>query len=892
MRRIPLMAALAALLVCACSKEGDAPVARPQSPEENGRVSLPVYLPGQINVYFDDAMVALLENGADTPTVRTKAPGLDEAMEELGVVSFERVFPVDEEFEAEHREFGLHRWYRVRFEGGTPSPEAAERFRLLPGVSNARAVNKVKMAVSPYFNDPLENRQWGYHNGSGRFDVNAVPVWKNYTTGSSNVIVSVVDGGIDLQHEDLADAVVPPGDNGSKNFMRNNTGYRIVAHDHGTHVAGTIGAINNNGKGVAGLAGGDAKNGVAGVRLMSCQVFQTGSDGKPLAGGAYFEEAIVWGADHGAVLSNNSWGHDFEDELGNYNKDAAEQSHYYYLQPNTGYYHDSLKDAIDYFNEKAGRKTRNGQQTGPMSGGVVFFAAGNDGRPWGSPAGYPGVIAVGASTSYGTRSNFSNYGDWVDICAPGVSIVSTTPGNKYSEMSGTSMACPHVTGVAALVVSYCGGQGFTREQLWEKMIEGANSADVPASYRIGPLVDALGAINYGTGEPPRKVDDFTVDQVQSNNVTVSLRVPSDHSGQPAYGFRLLACENMAALEACNPRSPSSPVLFGDFLSHEAAIGDLVKGTVGDLGFNRHYYITVSAFDYGRNFSEITTIKEITTGSNHAPTITTEYTGDFKFHVHDRFQIPFTIVDEDNHALTVQFDKDGNDTGGVLSLLESTKANEYVLQVLGVASPEGTYHAVLTASDNYGLSAVYNIDYEVLPNSAPVVVKPMDNYMFSSAGELVKINMEEYIMDPDGETLNYQISISDNSVVHVSQGAGSSVLTVTAIADSGLATVTLSATDAGGKTVSASFKVLVRAAGQEMQAYPNPVVETLYVGTGQTSDSAKISIYNSVGAMVYSTTAYCSAFEPAAINMRTAGPGIYSLKVEYGGKVYMSTLIKK
>ena len=84
MRRIPLMAALA-LLVCACSKEGDAPVAMPQSPEENGRVSLPVYLPGQINVYFDDAMVALLENGADAPEVRTKAPGLEEAMEELGV---------------------------------------------------------------------------------------------------------------------------------------------------------------------------------------------------------------------------------------------------------------------------------------------------------------------------------------------------------------------------------------------------------------------------------------------------------------------------------------------------------------------------------------------------------------------------------------------------------------------------------------------------------------------------------------------------------------------------------------------------------------------------------------------------------------------------------------
>ncbi|MCR5019085.1 MAG: S8 family serine peptidase [Bacteroidales bacterium] len=891
MRRIPLLAALAVLFVCSCAKEADAPATKTQNPAPE-EVMQSVYLPGQINVYFDEALVSLLETGADAPMVRTKAPGLEEAMEELGVVSFERLFPVDEEFEDRHREFGLHRWYRVRFDGGTPSPEAAERFMLLDGVQNARPVNKVKMTVESYFNDPLESRQWHYHNtgSSKRSDINVVPVWKDYTTGSSNVIVSVVDGGIDQTHEDLAAAVVPPGDNGSKNFMRNNTGYRIVAHDHGTHVAGTIGAVNNNGKGVAGIAGGNAQAGVAGVRLMSCQVFQTNPDGTPLGGGANFEAAIVWGADHGAVLSNNSWGHDFTDNNGNYNKDAAEASHNFYLQPNTGAYKDGLKDAIDYFN-KYGGMNKSGQQTGPMAGGVVFFAAGNEGRPWGSPAGYPGCVAVGAITNLGARSNFSNYGEWVDICAPGVGVISTTPGSTYSEMSGTSMACPHVTGVAALVVSYCGGEGFTREQLIEKMIGGANSADYPASYRIGPLVDALGAITYGTGEPPEKVTDFTVDKVLSNNVTISLKVPSDRDGKPAYGFRVLAAESQSALQGCNPRSPGSGVLYGDFLSGDAAVGETVTGTVGDLGFNKSYYISVSAFDYGRNFSEITGIKTITTGSNHAPVISTEYAGDYKFHVHDRFQIPFNIVDEDNHVLTVQFDKDENDKG-VLSLLESTKSGEYVLQVLGVASPEGKYVATLSASDNYGLSAKVVINYEVLPNQAPVVKKEIDNVILNYAGDMVKLNMEDFVIDPDGEVLNYKIDISDNSVVHLSQNTGSAVLTVTALADAGLATVTLSATDAGGKTVSTSFKVLVRAASQEMQAYPNPVVETLYVGTGQNADSASISIYNAVGAKVYSTTAYCSAFEPAVINMRNAGPGLYTLEVEYGGKVYRSNLIKK
>ena len=887
MRRIPLLALLAALFVCSCAKEAEVPVTKANAPGSDAEMAATVFLPRQINVYFDEEMTALVEAGASAQAVRTKSPGMEEVLEELGVVSFERLFPVDEEFEDRHREAGLHRWYRVRFDGGVPSPQAAERFLTLGGVLNARAVNKVKIAAGgTYFNDPLEKSQWHYHNSSPSWaDINVLPVWRNYTRGSSNVIVSVVDGGIDQSHEDLAAAVVPPGDNGSKNFMRNNTGYRIVAHSHGTHVAGTIGAVNNNGKGVVGIAGGDAQKGEAGVRLMSCQVFQDN-----LAGGANFEAAIVWGADHGAVVSNNSWGHDFVDNNGNYNKDAAERSHNFYLQPNTGSYKDGLKDAIDYFNKYAGMN-KSGQQTGPMAGGVVFFAAGNEGRPWGSPAGYPGCMAVGAITSYGTRSNFSNYGEWVDICAPGVGVMSTYPGNTYGEASGTSMACPHVTGVAALVVSYCGGTGFTREQLWDKMIGGANSADLPSSYRIGPLVDALGAITYGTGEPPQRVTDFTVDKVVSNNVTVSLTVPADKDGQPAYGFRLLAAESQAALQACDPRSPGSNILHGDFLSREASVGETVSGTVGDLGFNKNYYIAISSFDYGRNFAAISPVKTITTGGNHAPTITTAYTGDFKFHVHDIFTIPFIIVDEDNHVVNVEFEKDEQDLG-VLSLLESTKSGEYVLQVLGVASPQGTYHATLTASDNYGLSAVYNIDYEVLPNQAPKVLKDMDNLILNYAGDNTTVDMAEYVVDPDGETLSYKIDISDNSVVHVNQKTGGSVLTITALADAGLATVTLTATDAGGKTVSVAFKVLVRAAAQEIQAYPNPVVTTLYVGTGETPDNARISIHNALGATVYSSTAFCSAFDPAVIDMKNAGPGLYTLEVEYGGKVYKSNLIKK
>lgn len=883
MNRILLPALLAAFLACACAKEAGTRIVKQSAPQDDIKLSASVFVPGQMTVYLDDELLALVEGGSAQSAAPCSA-GLSSAFEELGVVSMERLFPIDEEFEARHRAFGLHRWYKVCFDEGTPSAAAIERFSIVPGVLNVRPVYRAGVAKS-FFDDPDEDRLWGLHNNSTTWaDVNVLPVWEKYTRGNSRVIVSVVDGGIDYNHEDLAGNALPPGENGSKSFMINNFGYRVVPDDHGTHVAGTIGAVSNNGKGVCGIAGGNAKAGEAGVKLMSCQIFQDG-----LSGGSYDVSAIVWGADHGAVLSNNSWGYIFKDAKGNYDKNAAESTHNFYAQPNEGKYKDALKDAIDYFNLCAGFDMDD-NQTGPMAGGLVFFAAGNEGRPYGAPAGYPGCVAVGAITPIGNRSNFSNYGDWVDICAPGSDIFSTVPDNKYDTMSGTSMACPHVTGVAALVVSYCGGEGFTRDMLLDKLLKGGNSADLPASYRVGPLVDALGAIVFGQGEPPAKVSEAQVDQVLSNNVVVTLTVPPDAEGQPAYGFRLLASENLDALMSCDPLNPGS-VHFGDFLSRDAKVGDKLTGVLDDLGFSTSYYVGVSAFDYGRNFSAVTLIGTVTTGTNHAPVISTSYTGEFKFHAHDKFKIVFDIYDEDGHVINVEFDNDENDPGA-LRLGETTEFGKYPLKVNGLAAKAGKYHSILRASDNYGLSVEYPIDYEVLPNTKPVVIKPMENYILNASGDTRQIDMAQFITDPDGEPLTYNVEVSDNSVVHLAKLSESSALNLIALADSGLSEVTIEAVDASKESASVSFKVLVRPADQGFQAYPNPVVETLYVGTGETEDAANITLYNSVGARVFSSSFRCSAFEPAQIDMKNAGPGIYTLKLEYGGKVYKSNIVKK
>ena len=153
---------------------------------------------------------------------------------------------------------------------------------------------------------------------------------------------------------------------------------------------------------------------------------------------------------------------------------------------------------MDYFIKYAGCDNLGEQlASSPMKGGIVIFAAGNNGLENGAPANYDKVIAVGAITSDGARASYSNYGDFVDLCAPGSVIYSSIGGSRYSNMNGTSMACPHVSGVAALLVSQFGGKGFTAGMLKEKLLQGADYEAV-AGKQIGSLVDAYGAFMYGS----------------------------------------------------------------------------------------------------------------------------------------------------------------------------------------------------------------------------------------------------------------------------------------------------------------------------------------------------------------------------------------------------------
>lgn len=437
---------------------------RPYTQEEIDRA---IYIPGSV-------IVKLTSDAADA--VEKNAEGqLGKVSESLGFKHAERLFPDAGEYEPLHRKYGLHLYYIVDFDSSLPLAKAQEILGSLDGVEATEKRNMICRTEAT--NDPGYSYLWEY---SGKYSINVEEAWR-YTTGDPSVIVCVVDGGINRKHEDLE------WNCGSTNwnFVRNNS--NVTSDDHGCHVAGTIAGVRNNGKGLAGIAGGDYAAGKKGVTLMSAQVFQGNNSASS------FQRAIVWGADNGAVISQNSWGNSYD--LDNDGKLSAYEKEYALRDRITS----SMASAIDYFIDNAGCDKDGNQKPGsPMKGGLVVFAAGNDGITNGVPAAYRPVIAVGSSGMTGELSYFSNYGDWVDICAPGENIYSCVASGSYDRMQGTSMACPHVSGALALLLSQFGGEGFTNEDLKDILLQGANPNLINSKGKtMGPYLDVMGSMRYG-----------------------------------------------------------------------------------------------------------------------------------------------------------------------------------------------------------------------------------------------------------------------------------------------------------------------------------------------------------------------------------------------------------
>ena len=492
------------VLLTACSaanKENMAPA--PEAVEE-------VMEKNVATVQFNDELTALVEEALAAGGLVTKSAPLDAVLQDLGVEKLERVFPHAGAFEERTRREGLHRFYHVQFRADIPQTKAAEGLAAVPGVLYARSSHRISLRA---FNDPYLPKQWHYVSTSGA-DINVQKVWDTYTKGKSSVVVCVVDEPVDPTHEDLkANLWTDESGHTGYNFARNNYDLSIRSEygdgdfGHGTHVAGTIAAVNNNGKGVCGIAGGDFAAGIPGVRIQSCAIYS----GQKQASDKQTAAAIKWGADHGAVICQNSWGYSADGFLdGEPDGEISAEELAAFKSSSINDVPD-LKAAVDYFIKYAGCDNDGNQlPDSPMKGGVVFFAAGNENLDHDLVSPYEPIVSVGAYNHNLVKASYSNYGSWVDVAAPGGegtkennSIWSTVPvdpsisttGYDGIDWAGTSMACPHASGVAALIVSYFGGPGFTADRCKDILLGGLESFG--GSKPLGKKLDALAAFEYG-----------------------------------------------------------------------------------------------------------------------------------------------------------------------------------------------------------------------------------------------------------------------------------------------------------------------------------------------------------------------------------------------------------
>lgn len=500
-----------AIALSSCTKDATEPTGgtTPDDPIESKLVFTSKHaVRGQLLVYFDDEAVSNIEGTvmrltrAEGVATRSGIDNFDAVLESIGVKSLQRVFPVDELHEERTRAAGLHRWYVVEFDADTDLDQAARRMAEVAEVSKVE-FNQELMHVhsgdivpldatatpsadtrAAIFNDPMLSKQWHYINTGDKSictkikagaDVNCGEAW-TLCTGDPRVIVAVVDNCVQWDHPDLAANmwVNPRADDNSNGYTGDVHGWNFVddtplrisvtgdAPEHGTHVAGTVAAVNNNGIGGCGVAGGSGLN--DGVKIMSCQIFRDNLKGTASMSGA----AIKYAADNGASIIQCSYGY----TAGALNSDTA------YATAAS-----AEKQAIDYFITT--------QNCSAVNGGIVIFAAGND---MASISGYPGAyrdyISVTSMSCDYTPAYYTNFGPGCNIAAPGgdvyqsynenrtesATIYSTVNGGKYGYSQGTSMACPHMSGVAALGLSYALQQGksFTRDQFLSILLTSVN----------------------------------------------------------------------------------------------------------------------------------------------------------------------------------------------------------------------------------------------------------------------------------------------------------------------------------------------------------------------------------------------------------------------------------
>jgi thermitase len=391
---------------------------------------------------------------------------------------------------------------RVKLPAGMSVQQGLNFYRQFTTVEYAEPNVKFKPGFVP--NDPRVPQQYSLQR------MQVFDAW-DFTFGHPDVVIAVLDTGIDLNHPDLKDKIAPGGYDWS-----DNDNDPTDAGEHGTHVSGIAAAHTNNGIGIAGVG--------FHARVLPLKVF-------PNSFADVIANAIVDAADKNARVINMS--------LGAY------------------FFSNVMNDAANY---------------AWSQGAVIVASAGNDNVSFPAyPAAYPNVIAVGSTAGNDQKSGFSNWGDWVDVAAPGSAVLSTIPGGGYAAYDGTSMSAPNVAGVVALMWAYAPG-GMTNAEIRQILEE--NTDFVGNWLRPGQgRVNALRAVsNIIVPETHEMAPNTAVaHQGQHQFGTTQSLLNADGNQFAVHSVRVSRLGSVASVRAhINFSQPASKFIDGELVMHVAA----------------------------------------------------------------------------------------------------------------------------------------------------------------------------------------------------------------------------------------------------------------------------------------------------------------------------------
>lgn len=909
-----------AFALVSCAKSGVVPSSFHAGDVQNA-------IPGIVYVKVSEKLAKELDRPlTDVRSSSEEIPDeLFRALQNLDATTVEPLFPKDSRFKERRTKYGLDRWFRIKFDKTKDLKKAGELLKGVSGIETIEPAYTVSLAGDPGFtcqssvkynvvrpsasenlpfNDPLLPRQW-YLNNDGKnnpksvkgADINVFKAWE-ITTGNPKVVVAVLDEPIDYMHEDLEQSMwinqaelngKPGEDDDDNGYVDDIYGYNFTGtpsidgaqfafglRQHGTHVAGIIGARTNNGIGMSGIAGGDGTPD-SGIRIMALQTIGPNKESGHIA------EAFYYAANNGAVIANNSWK---VERLGSY-----------------------LKQAIDYFIDNAGCDENGNQLPGSlMKGGIAFFASGNDGsRDIVYPASYGRVFAVTSAGLTLKRASYANVAGYVQMTAFGgdpifdganADIISTVPhfeevdGRRrpvsyepYLPKSGTSQATPQVAGVAALALSVHGGEGFTPDKLKKILLTSIRPFNVdeynPQDKGLMGVgyIDAYKAVKLNKNIAPVS-SELKFKDNSANSITVEWEVGRDEDDETPFVYNLYysttpITENGLS-QASKVRLPVGGLSVGSKMNH----------TLSSLKGETKYYMALQAEDRWGLTSDMTFLTHHT--HNSAPKVEGIPTTPVEVSPMKGAVVRLRISDKDGHLWTYRMDK--------IQGITVKRTDEGLFMNITASLPEKENDVTIYVSDEIG--AVTVVKFKVLMNehhgnSENSTLRDIDVYMT----DLVKgIHLGDYFGYSYKEN-SYKVTTSSDGIINAE--IEGELLKIKPLKE-GEVKLNITALKSDGSAHTEILTINVRKKSHVMGSVANPIkgigkrVVNRYLEVYFSKEISSFSyvIYDRNGRNVFAGSVTDVADGRSVLDLEALLPGKYNIQIKADGFVLSESLIKR